>query len=402
MSSKPYSSLKDKETFSQSPNEDLNFQKKRKRTLLLILIPSVLLILVITIIIIVSSSSSSSNESGKGIGLEGIREEFLETLISTLPPRSSTSYESMLSAMKKIKESNSLGEAETAWFIFRWMTENIAYDCYGVNHGGVDSTATGTYTKGKSVCAGFSALFSALAKGLGLEAVYLVGYERSAVTPGSTPSSSNHAWNVVKIDGKYRFVDVTFGAGLCSGDNFSKAYVPFFFNPDPKQFIKSHFPEEEKWQLLDKTVSFSEWLDYADIYAYFFTEGFERIEPEYSLYKTNGEQTIRFYFNEEKILENKNKNVIKEGARVEENLTVTGTLYYHDYSAGKLVAQDRSMVQITSKTDEFVEMKIKMEKSGKYQIRLNSSNKVDTYNENGGVSTRISGKYIATLTFQNS
>lgn len=73
----------------------------------------------------------------------------------------------------------------------------------------------------------------------------------------------DHAWNVVRIDGKLRFVECTWGAGFRGEDNtFQKKFEPFWFFTEPKHFINAHFPwksdEEgfsELWQLLDNPIS---------------------------------------------------------------------------------------------------------------------------------------------------
>lgn len=61
-------------------------------------------------------------------------------------------------------------------------------------------TAYGALFGKKVVCGGYAMLFSALAKEAGLESVYVSGYVGDA---------SLHAWNMVKLDGKWVVVDTT-------------------------------------------------------------------------------------------------------------------------------------------------------------------------------------------------
>lgn len=371
--------------FSQSPNapltstDDLNFKKNRNRKLLLISLPIILLLIIIIIVLILSKSSSSNSDSKNTLSISEPRQEFIDTLIKELPSRSSTSLDEMCNEMKKLKSKNDLNEAETAWFIFKWISENIQYDCYGVKHGGGDQYSGSTYSTGKGVCAGFSSLYKYIATKLGLEAEYLTGHEKSGVTPGGKPSAANHAWNIVTIDGNQYFIDVTFGTGMCVGESFVKAFVPYFFCPPPQEFIHTHYPLEEKYQLLDDPVDFDTWSEYTNLYAYFFTQGFNKVEPEKSLYQTNGEQNVKFYYN-----------------KTIEGMSVRGTLYFYDYSAGAVTTEDKSLVSYID-SEGCTEIKITLPKKGKYEFRANSYQTVTVDR-----TTTISSKYIGTLTFQNS
>uniref|UniRef100_A0A8W8JWX8 KY-like immunoglobulin-like domain-containing protein n=1 Tax=Magallana gigas TaxID=29159 RepID=A0A8W8JWX8_MAGGI len=76
-------------------------------------------------------------------------------------------------------------------------------------------------------------------------------------------TKTDHAWNAVRIDGHWRFVECTWGAGFLDQNNsFQKKLEPFYFFTEPKHFINAHFPwksDEEGfsklWQLLDNPIS---------------------------------------------------------------------------------------------------------------------------------------------------
>lgn len=75
-------------------------------------------------------------------------------------------------------------------------------------------------------------------------------------------TNTDHAWNVVCIEGHWRFVECTWGAGFLDKNNsFQKKFEPFYFFTEPKHFINAHFPwksDEEGfsklWQLLDNPI----------------------------------------------------------------------------------------------------------------------------------------------------
>ena len=77
---------------------------------------------------------------------------------------------------------------------------------------------------------------------------------------------TDHAWNVIKIENKWHFIECTWGAGTVDNrKSFQKRFNDFYFLTDPKHFINAHFPvvrdnEEESnyWQLLDNPFSIDE------------------------------------------------------------------------------------------------------------------------------------------------
>ena len=61
------------------------------------------------------------------------------------------------------------------------------------------------------------------------------------------------------------------GAGFCVGKDFSGKRSDFYFGTDPELFIRSHYPNEEKWQLLSKAFKRDEFNSMAFLYNDFYT-----------------------------------------------------------------------------------------------------------------------------------
>ena len=72
--------------------------------------------------------------------LEFVRKGIVDQALANLPARSTLSDADMCSAMKTAKSSYSLSEAESAYLVYNWLAENLVYDCYGLNHDGIDFT----------------------------------------------------------------------------------------------------------------------------------------------------------------------------------------------------------------------------------------------------------------------
>jgi peptidoglycan hydrolase-like protein with peptidoglycan-binding domain len=75
--------------------------------------------------------------------------------------------------------------------------------------------------------------------------------------------SSNHAWNVVKVNGRYQIYDLTWAAGAYNNEtnSFHKNFNAQYFNANPEDFISNHFPDNSKWQLLDIPLSKNDYIN---------------------------------------------------------------------------------------------------------------------------------------------
>ena len=66
----------------------------------------------------------------------------------------------------------------------------------------------------------------------------------------------NHTWNAVQIEGEWKLVDPTWAAGQMN-KTVLRMYggtIDHYFFADPADFIKSHFPANPAWQLLEEPI----------------------------------------------------------------------------------------------------------------------------------------------------
>lgn len=161
--------------------------------------------------------------------------------------------------------------------IFRWLTDNIAYDVNSYFNGKQsDCSPNGVLRNRKSVCEGYASLFEALCLLSNLEVKKIRGYAKGyGYRPGEKFRSTNHSWNAIKIDGKWHLLDVTWGAGhVTGGKKFIKSFEPFYFLTPPDQFIFSHLPVDSAWQLLENPITLQEYENQAYLRPSFFKLGF--------------------------------------------------------------------------------------------------------------------------------
>ncbi|MFM8596033.1 MAG: transglutaminase domain-containing protein [Flavobacteriales bacterium] len=141
-------------------------------------------------------------------------------------------------------------DLEKARAIYIWLTTNISYDANAYNSGmlGDQEPSTTLLTK-RAVCSGFADLFTALGERLGLQIKTITGYSKGyGYTDGEHFKVSDHAWNAINIDGKWKLFDATWGEGYGSTGPYgelvcTKSFNEDWFNVDPEKFVFSHFAE---------------------------------------------------------------------------------------------------------------------------------------------------------------
>jgi uncharacterized protein YkwD len=153
-----------------------------------------------------------------------------------------------------------------------------------------------------AVCEGYSNLFKALCDELDIPCEIVHGYARgvgSSSLVREDPSDSNHAWNIVNIEGGSYLVDCTWDAGHLNGRNYAADYSTDYFLLKPEYFIYSHFPEDPGRQLLEKPLSSSEFsrLPFCRPKYFEVVAGAEMILPKLSGTE-KGEVTFDFGINE--------------------------------------------------------------------------------------------------------
>lgn len=157
-----------------------------------------------------------------------------------------------------------------AWLLYCWITDRIAYDA--------KTFFSGEYTKKdyspgivlkerQAICDGYSKLYTAVGKEMGLDVVSINGHAKGLPVDGFSLENQKcgHAWNAIKIAEKWQLVDATWGAGWMDGGKFNKVFVDFYFCPPPQALVLTHFPKKREDQFLDTPVSperFTSWPFY--------------------------------------------------------------------------------------------------------------------------------------------
>ncbi|XP_067669742.1 uncharacterized protein [Haliotis asinina] len=135
---------------------------------------------------------------------------------------------------------------------FRWIANNIRYDTNILRKGKCGPQDADSVLRYKrAVCAGFSSLFLALCREVKIPCKVVSGiakgYGFDPEVKITEDTDTNHAWNIVFVNGDWRPIEVTWGAGYI-GDKFKyvKQFNEFHFLTDPVDFVVKHFPYIDK------------------------------------------------------------------------------------------------------------------------------------------------------------
>ena len=118
--------------------------------------------------------------------------------------------------------------------VYTYVIDNTAYQ-----ESNDDQSIAGTFWKKEAVCAGYAGAVQYLLERLGVSCIYVDG--------SAAGSTEGHAWNIVKLDGEYYYVDAT------NGDQ------PDFLNGDAVQLV------EHKTTVYDYLCPFP--LEYESVYT---------------------------------------------------------------------------------------------------------------------------------------
>lgn len=117
--------------------------------------------------------------------------------------------------------------------IHDYIVSHTKYDMESlVNNDYLPARPYGVLVYGRGICAGYASTFQLFMDYLDIECFFVVG------TVNDTGSDVNHDWNIVKVDGKYRHVDVTW-------DDYShfqveEIYHDYFCLTDEQISMKYH------------------------------------------------------------------------------------------------------------------------------------------------------------------
>ncbi|WP_456315250.1 transglutaminase domain-containing protein [Pseudomonas shirazensis] len=147
----------------------------------------------------------------------------------------------------------------------------------------------------KAVCEGFTALYQHLAILSGLKCEIIKGDSKTRLVDiGRKELNSNHAWNMVSIDKKWRLIDVTWGQGYYDNNKgrMVNDFSAVYFDTDPDYFFAKHFPDSGSY--LGNKLSKEDFLNGPLIYNKSIEGDNEIKEPKSGIIEAKNGEKITF------------------------------------------------------------------------------------------------------------
>ena len=202
-----------------------------------------------------------------------VRMEIINKSLQDLPRKKEANFLQMVNKMVSAKKEYSLNETESAFLVFKWICQNINLEQ------AILDDPINAYNSGKGSSKALSSLFNYFCSYLKVSSNSISGYLKyNNFYYNELQKKINHTWNYVEIKGKYYLLDVSMASKLRIYSDDDILY--FYFGTDPEILIRSHFPNENKWQLLSEPYPFEKFENMALLYPYFYLFGFKTISPD--------------------------------------------------------------------------------------------------------------------------
>lgn len=159
-------------------------------------------------------------------------------------------------------------EQEKAEVFLYWISQNISYSGSDYLKRDEKGLVIDLLKVKRGVCADYSTLYKSMCNLVGIECHIVAGYIKWPGEIRTEYGSPDHAWNVVKLNGAYTYVDPTWASGHVLESNGRERYVKeldlaYAFNLE-NQIRSDHLTADPRWQLLAQPISLASFLKHDD------------------------------------------------------------------------------------------------------------------------------------------
>jgi len=162
-------------------------------------------------------------------------------------------------------EDSCTNDLEKAYGIYTFIAGNFTYDLNRAKQILRNEIKQELYTsqvmKGKKgVCGDFSSLFKLMADTLHLPCFRVDGYALSGrLFHPVKQKRINHAWNIIRVDGKWYPVDVTWGIQQYTKKELNHPHIWYMFlMQNSKWFSLTHLPIDTDFQMYTNKITFKD------------------------------------------------------------------------------------------------------------------------------------------------
>lgn len=189
-------------------------------------------------------------------------------------------------------------ELEKARVIFVWL---CCKDLTKLKFGNADKDSPEELlTKLQNRYVTYAVAYEKLCSFVGVHCELIRGHAKgNAYKPGMkiTGEQYGHSWNAVYANGVWRLLDCIWARTKLVGKQVSAETMrqdldDYYFMPKPQKLIYTHFPDDPKWQLLDRTMTLTEFENLVYLTSTFFKYGLIITHRE-AVIRTKQEVAIR-------------------------------------------------------------------------------------------------------------
>lgn len=208
--------------------------------------------------------------------------------------------------------------------LFSWLAFNIRYDLIAFNNLSArktqfsyrneaekkaklkaikDAIVQKTLARRSGICEDYAQTFANICTLLNIENEVIKGNVRiSSNDIGKVNNQANHAWNAVKLNNKWLYLDATWAAGAVKNGRWQRNFNDYYFNIPKEKYFLTHFPEDILWQLRVKRMSLKSYFQQPIYTTDFLKKQYKLIAPTTGIITKKTNTPITF------ILENIAKN----------------------------------------------------------------------------------------------
>lgn len=248
-----------------------------------------------------------------------------DPLVTSIPEAEQASVEAVGRYFAaRIDEPRRLVKALHDYVVLRLTYDKATLERYlaGDRSNRPSQEAEAVFAARTAVCEGYARLMVALGKAAGVEIAYITGYIRDARRRAEPADSEEtmkaalegyaHAWNAVKLDGRWWLLDATWddptGDRPAADTGKAEVETTYLFTP-PRLFAYDHLPEEPAWQLLEQPLSMGDFVRQPMLSPRIGSLGLSLREPTRSQVTVSGKVTI--------VLDNPRGAMVSAVARVD-------------------------------------------------------------------------------------
>lgn len=157
-----------------------------------------------------------------------------------------------------------------------------------------DNIVKKTLASRSAVCEGYAQTFSKVCTLLNIENEVIKGYVRNSSRDiGRIRNTTNHAWNAVKINNKWQYIDPTWAAGAVTNGKWQRNFNNYFFNIPKSKYFFTHYPEETVWQLRVKRMTINEYFNQPIYNSPFLKKDYILSKPTSGILKRTADSSVK-------------------------------------------------------------------------------------------------------------